>query len=87
MAVRIWKILVGGSTYRFLERKLLFWMTEQDSISKLNATSADSGKVGILSEQNLEITKMEGHGNLKKQTPEENESLRTVFFTAQDSKS
>ena len=37
-----------------------------DSISKLNITSADKGKVGILSEQKLEIIKTEAHSNLKK---------------------
>lgn len=45
------------------------------SISKLNITSADNAKVGMLSEQNLEITKMEGHSNLKKP-----ESSRTGYF-------
>lgn len=31
----------------FRKEMTLFWMTEQDSISKLNITSADSGKVGV----------------------------------------
>lgn len=31
----------------FRKEMTLFWMTEQDSISELNITSADSGKVGV----------------------------------------
>ena len=51
-----------------------------DSISKVNITSADSAAVSIFSEQNREVTEMEGHSNLQKKKTEESVSLRTGHF-------